>query len=191
MKVILLATLFLFSLCEEVDGGWERSSIYTNSLEVEQSFVHAYDEYKKTNDVENSDLVRLTLYIQIVSGTNYKICFVDKKADFPTVQEYVYYKPLEVNTGGVEVYELIEHNEYVANNGLLDYNDEKFAKIEYELYKKMKKEGIKLNYISYAYLIENKDTNFYYINADTEKGEKNYILCQDKENKEFYIYRQV
>ena len=136
-------------------------------------------------------LLPLTVYKQIISGTNYKVRFPNKKDDFPIIQEYEYYRPLAVNTNGIDVYNLTDHKEYGAVKGLMDFNDASFSKIEYELYKKLKNGQIQLNYISNDYVIENDDTKFFFINADTDKGENNYILCQDKANEEFYVYNQI
>ena len=193
MKVILIATLFLFSLCEnEIDGGWERSSIYIDDFDAQKTFEAAYSEYLKEIDGEKTDkLLPLTVYKQIVSGTNYKVCFLDQNADFPTIQEYEYYHPLAVNTGGKDEYRLTEHTEYEPTNGLINFNDNNFSKVEYQLYKKLKNISKKLCFISYAYLIENGETNFYFVNAETDNGESNFILVQDKENKEFYLCEEV
>ena len=193
MKIILIATLFLFSLCdEEIEGGWERSSIYIEDFDAQKTFEAAYADYLKKINAEKTDiLIPLTVYKQIVSGTNYKVCFLDKSSDFPTIQEYEYYHPLAVNTGGNDVYTLSEQNEYEPSNGLIDFNDATFSKVEYQLYKKLKNIPLKLYFISYVYLIENGETNFFIINAETEEGESNYILVQDKENKEFYLCQKV
>ena len=61
---------------------------------------------------------------------NYKICFVDKKADYLTIHEFYFYKPLAVNNEGKEEYKLQEHNQYTNIQGLLDYKDEKFTLVE-------------------------------------------------------------
>ena len=96
MKKFLFLLLIVFSISQDqISGGWQKRSIYENSLDIEQSFKHAYLEYKKDHpEVDIDDLLRLTVYSQIVSGTNYKVTFVDTNDEFQTIHEYVVYQPL-------------------------------------------------------------------------------------------------
>ena len=193
MKVILVILLLALSQCQDqIDGGWEKRSFNENDLEINEAYNASFEEYKKINSAaEKSDLVPLTVYTQIVSGMNYKICFVDKKADYLTIHEFYFYKPLAVNNEGKEEYKLQEHNQYTNIQGLLDYKDEKFTLIEKALYKLLKKSNIKLNYISFIIPIENGQTNFFMASAETDNGINLYIVCQDKESQEFYAYKKI
>ena len=189
MKAILIFTLLAFSLCQPLDGGWEKRSIFENSLEIEEAFRFANEDYTKTNSVEPDDLIRLTVYSQIVSGTNYKVTFIDIKAEYPTIQEYVIYKPLPVAQNAEK--QILEHNEYEATSGLISFNDPLFGKIENALYKELKDTTEKLSYVSYVFPVETLETNFFMINAYTSDGEHQYVVCQDKSNGEFYVFNKV
>ena len=192
MKVILVILLLALSKCKDIEGGWQQRSFDENDLGINDALNASFEEYKKINSAaEKNDLVPLTVYTQIVSGMNYKICFVDKKADYSTIHEFYFYKPLAVNNEGKEEYKLQKYNQYTNNQGLLDYKDEKFTLAEKALYKFLKKSNIKLNYISFIIPIENNQINFFMANAETDKGTNLYIICQDKESQEFYTYKKI
>ena len=192
MKVILVILLLALSQCGEIDGGWEQRSFNENDLGIDGALNTSFEEYKKINSAaEMNDLVPLTVYTQVVSGMNYKICFVDKKADSSTIHEFIFYKPLAVNNDGKEEYKLQEYNQYTNKLGLLDYKDEKFTSVEKALYKLLKKSNIKLNYISYIIPIENEQTNFFMVSAETDNGINLYIICQEKKSQEFYTYKKI
>ena len=189
MKTILVFALLALSLCEEpMTGGWERRSINENSLEIEEAFRLANQEYTKSNSVEVDDLIRLTVYSQVVSGTNYKITFIDTKAEYPTIQEYVVYRPLPGKNAEAEI---TDHKEYEATSGLISFNDPTFDKIENALYKALKGTTEKLSYISYVFPVETRETNFFMISACTDSGEHQYVVCQDRSNNEFYVFNKV
>ena len=189
MKTVLIFALLALTLCEEpIAGGWERRSIYENSLEIEEAFRLANEDYTNTNQVESDDLIRLTVYTQVVSGTNYKITFIDTKAEYPTIQEYVVYRPLPGKNAQIEI---TDHNEYEATSGLISFNDPTFDKIENALYKALKDTTEKLSYISYVFPVETRETNFFMISANTNNGDHQYIVCQDKSNSEFYVFNKV
>ena len=190
MKALLVLALLAFSLCEEepIAGGWERRSINENSLEIEEAFKLASQEYTKSNSVEVDDLIRLTVYTQVVSGTNYKITFIDTKAEYPTIQEYVIYRPLPVNNAELKI---TDHTEYEATSGLISFNDPIFDKIENALYKNLKDTTEKLAFISYVFPVETRETNFFMISAYTDNGEHQYVVCQDRSNSEFYVFNKV
>ena len=180
MKAIIIISLLLISICadepEQLDGGWERNSFNENDLEIEGAFKASFEEYKKINPESNiNDLIRLTIYTQIVSGKNFKICFIDSKADYPTIHEYKFQ----------------EHNEYETSQGLINFKEPNFTSVENELYKLLKKNDIKLNYLSYVFPVENLETKFFIISANTSNGTHQYVICQDKKTEEFYTYQKI
>ena len=196
MKAIIIISLLLISICadepEQLDGGWERNSFKENDLEIEGAFKASFEEYKKINpESDINDLIRLTIYTQIVSGKNFKICFIDSKADYPTIHEYKFYKPLPVNNDGKEEYKFQEHNEYETSEGLINFKEPNFTSVENELYKLLKKNDIKLNYLSYVFPVENLETKFFIISASTSNGTHQYVICQDKKTEEFYTYQKI
>ena len=104
--------------------------------------------YLENKNLVEDDLIRLTVYSKIVSGTNYKVTFIDTKAEFPSIQEYVVYFPLPSENLNEEI---IEQTEYEATNGLVTFNDPLFSKLENKLYYFLKDTNEKLIYISYIY----------------------------------------
>ena len=132
--------------------------------------------------------MRLTVYSQIVSGTNYKITFVDSKADLPIIQEYTVWVPLNLANNELDI---IGHNTYKAKNKLIPTDKPSFKALEKNLHKYLKDSTEKLCYISYISPIENDETNFYLINANTGNGEHLYVICQEKRTGEYYLIRKV
>ena len=193
MKVIFILALITLSLCEDepLAGGWEKRSVNENDLYIDEAFKIASTDYKQSNSAEEDSLIRLTVYSQIVSGTNYKISFIDTKAEYPTIQEYVLYQPLPSSTenGGKMI--ISKHTEYEAISGLISFNDPNFTLIENALYKALKKTNEKLSFISYVFPVETEETNFFMISAYTEDGEHQYVVCQEKLTKEFYVFNKV
>ena len=194
MKTLLFIVLIAFTFCQEdqpLTGGWKRRSIQENDLDIDRCFKEAGLDYIKSNDVDQDDLIRLTVYSQVVSGTNYKITFLDTKAEFPSIQEYIYYKPLNTERKNENNFQFLEHKEYQADNGLIPLNDPSFELLENTLYKLLKKTNEELKYVSYVYPIENKETDFYLITGYTANGQHKYVLCQDKATKEFYSFNRI
>ena len=191
MKSILILALLALSLCSTetpVLGGWTKRLITENNFDIDQSFKKANSEYTKTNDVDPDSLIRLTVYSQQVSGTNYKVTFIDPEADFPTIQEYVVYVPLRESGEKMSV---VDHKEYEADSGLIDYNDPVFDELESKLYHSLKDTKEQFNYISYVFPVENAESLFFMISAYTTDGQHQYIICQDKASKKFYNIQKV
>ena len=150
MKSILILALFTFSLCLGgfgLAGGWSKRSILENSLDIDQSFKLATAEYTKTTNVDADSLVRLTVYSQVVSGSNYKVTFINPNTVYPVIQEYVVYIPLRQSNNKIEI---TDHKEYKAENGVLAHNDSAFSELEKQLYDFLKNTKEKLIFISYV-----------------------------------------
>ena len=201
MKAILVILLFALSLSEDKEGGWQFHEYdeKNDTLGINGAVTASFEEYKKSNPaVEDGYFVPVAVRTQVVSGTNYKIYFVDKKFDYSTIHEFFYYKPLAVNNEGKEEYKLQEYNQYKNDQGLLDYNKENFDLVEKGLYKLLKKKNIKLNYISYIIPIEKRPEdeneekiNFFIISAETDNGMNLYIVFQNPDTKEFYFCNEI
>ena len=84
-----------------------------------------------------------------------------------------------------------KHTEYEATSGLISFNDPNFTLIENALYKALKETKEKLSFISYVFPVETEETNFFMISAYTEDGEHQYVVCQEKLTKEFYVFNKV
>ena len=192
MKYILILVLLTFSICEDdkkkAVGSWEKHSFNENSLEIEQSFRQAAKDYCKTHDVEPDDLIRLTVYSQLVNGVNYKITFMDPNSEYPTIEEYRIYK---ARGNKPEDYKVEENTKYENTEGVISFNDPNFSLLENQLYKYLKETKEELDFISYVYPLENDFTKFYIINAQTKDGEHQYVACQDKSDSKFDSFDKI
>ena len=192
MKTILLLLLIVFSVSQDqLVGGWQKRSIQENSFEIDQSFKKAGLQYIKEHPETNlDDLLRLTVYSQIVSGTNYKVTFFDTNDKLQTIHEYIVYKPLG-NKRKRFLFKVTEHNEYNPTNGLLSEDDASMQMLEDKLSNHLKDTKEKLYNIRYAYPVETAETLYYIITASTAEGNHRYIIYQDKQSKEFYDFQKI
>ena len=192
MKYILILVLLVFSLCDDEKpslGAWKKRSINENDFEIEQSFRKAFRDYSESNDVEFDDLIRLTVYSQVVNGNNYKVTFIDPNSEYPTIQEYVINKG--ISNKNEEGYKIQQHNKYENTEGVISFNDPSFTLLENKLYTYLKDTKEELDFISLVYPLKNDNTNFYMINAYTKEGEHQYIVCQDNSSNEFDFFGKV
>ena len=189
MKAILIIFLFSCYLC--IPGGWEKHSVYENSFEINRSFMAAFKDYTEriNTKAEIDDLIRLTVYSKVVNGVIYKITFVDSQSGYNTIQEYEIFNSVTSKNG--PDFEIKNYKEYESTKGLIPSNDSEFTLLENQLYSFLKKADTTLEYISYVYPIENNETNFYIINAETSGGEHQYIMGQDKTSKEFEYFEII
>ena len=192
MKYILILVLLTFSICEDDKKkavvSWEIHSFNENYIEIDQSFRQAAKDYCKTHDVEPDDLIRLTVYSQLVNGVNYKITFMDPSSEYPTIEEYRIYK---ARGNKPEDYKVEENTKYENTEGVISFNDPNFSLLENQLYKYLKETKEELDFISYVYPLENDFTKFYIINAQTKDGEHQYVACQDKSDSKFDSFDKI
>ena len=187
MKSVLILVLLAFTLC--FPGGWVKRSINENDLDIEQSFKLVSSNYAKSNDVDVDDLIRLTVYSQVVNGMNYNVTFIDSTAEKPKIHEYTIYKSLE-NTNDNQ-FSIRDHEVYETPGELIPTNDPKLVPLENSLYSFLKNTKERLNFILLAYPIENYATNFYVISANTADGQHQYIVCQDKDSEVYYSFAKL
>ena len=191
MKAILFLALIALTM-SDVTGGWERRSINENDFEIDRSFRLAESQYYKTHKIEEDSLIRLTVYSQVVAGTNYKITFIDPSAEYPIVEEYTVFKGLkDEEKSNKEDFEISEHQSLEAQDGFIAVNDPLFDELDIKLYRFLKNTEEDLKFISYVYPISSLESNFYMINAYTSKGEHQYVIVQDKKTKEYYHYNKI
>ena len=200
MKAFLVISILILSLCSEeeepLEGGWEKIPLNNkNYADLDEDVVNAYIEALKllSNQVGRTldDIIPLACYVQIVSGKNYKISFIDRRADYPSIHQYVFYKPLAVNNDGKEEYQLFYHEELEVKYGLIEPNDKDFTLLENELYKLLKKKDKKLNYISYAFPLEGEDNLFFIISAEIDNGHYQCVMGQDKRSNKFDLVKII
>ena len=190
MKSFLLLVLFSLISCQL--GGWSKRSLEENNLSIDRSFTAAYKSYFDGENGNYDDYIRLSVYSQMVSGTNYKVCFLDTKAKYPTIQEYVVHVPLPSSNrerNGPE-FTVIQHNEYEIGN-FVSVNDVTFSKVKENLTKSLENTNEKVKQISYVFTAENENAIFFMVFADTENGEHEYIFSQDKISKELQFINKI
>ena len=185
MKSILLFALITLISCQE--GGWTKRSLAENSIYIDRSFREAYKSYK---NADYDGYIRLSIYSQIVSGTNYKVCFLDPNADYPIIQEFVVYVPLPTGKRNGPEFNIIRHKEYEVEN-LISHNDAVFSEVEKYMIKGLENTNEKVKNISYVFSAENNETTFFMVFADTENGEHQYVFSQDKSSKEFDYINKI
>ena len=188
MKSVLL--LILISLISCQTGGWTKRSLAENSFYIDRSFTEAYKSYSNEVEIDYDNYIRLSVYSQIVSGTNYKVCFIDPKADYPKIQEYIVYVPLSNGRRNGPEFKVIQHKEYEGGN-LVSFNDETFSKVEKHLTKGLENTNEKVKYVSYIFTAENEESKFFIVFADTENGEHQYIFTQDKSSNELDYINKI
>ena len=187
MKSFLVIALISLISCQT--GGWSKRSLAENSFYIDRSFKEAFKAYSNNDEVDQDACIRLSVYSQIVSGTNYKVCFLDSKADYPTIHEYIVYVPLSGKRNGPE-FNVIQHKEYETGN-LINFNDETFSLVENHLTKGLKTTNEKVKYVSYVFTAENRETRFFIVTAETENGEHQYVFSQDKDSKELDFVNKI
>ena len=189
MKSLLIIFLFVFCLCFEDEklSSWKKYTVTKEDQTLKSVMAVTYTNYtenSKNIDMKIDDLLLLTVHNQLVNGMNFKITFVNRKSDFPSIHEYIVNRPIPKN-GEDLVYSILERNEYDESKGLIKFDDPKFTEVENQLYKFLKKKSINLLYISYVYPVENDETKFYIINADTEDGENLFVVGYDRAAKKY------
>ena len=200
MKFVLILALLAFTFSSDiVVGGWKKRSVEENDFYIDMAFKHANAEYQKNNKGEGGDYVeRLTVFSQLVNGNRYKLTFIDPTSGFLAIQEYIVSMPLNSSKNSNDsnknqnlTVTISDHKEYEATGGLIDYNEPIFTTIENKLYNHLKDTKEKLKYISFAYAVDNYETNFIMVNAFTEDGQHLYIICQDKNTGKYDSFHKV
>lgn len=186
MKSLLLLSLLVLCISQKVDEEdedvWKKRSIYEDDLFIDRSFKTAAKDYIKNKPgLTEDDLFPLTVHSQLIESQKYKVCFIDTKNNTESIQEY------KVYVHGKELlFEIFGKKQLEKKNEKIDLNDKTFVKFEKTLTKNLKGTTEELKNINNAGIIENDETLFYIVNADTKEGEHNYVVYQDKESNEFY-----
>lgn len=181
MRTVLFLSLIVLCLNAGLLGGYTLRSFEENDLGIYRAFQSAAEDYTKSNNGYSfDDLIPLTVYSQVVSGTNYKICFINSKDKYQNIFEYVIYKPISGNE-----YNVNKMSKLQQSGGLLNFNDQLFGKIQDTLKEYLKDTVTKLNFLSYAYPIENSETIFYIASAYTEKGDHIFVLPYHKNTEKY------
>ena len=186
MKVVLLVSLlFSLSLCDETTGGWKKLSFNSNDAVIYRALQTAEAYYKKITG-STEEIIGLTVYSQVVNGVNYRICFVDPNNSAQSIFEYTLYKPLPTEEGNEINFSVSGTKTYEPSEGLLNFDDPLFTKIEVDLKYAFSKMTNTFKFINFIYPIKNDVTTFYIIRATTTEGEKNIIFAKDEENDVYY-----
>ena len=140
--------------------------------------------------VDADDFIPLTVYSQIVAGTNFKVCFIDRKSEIPSVQEVMVHVPLPTSGRNGLVFKIIlkmeRHSREIHN-----LNDESFALAGNHLTKELERTDEKFVKINNLYKAESMENIFYIVNAQTEKGEHQYVFTEDKKTGELDYINKI
>ena len=189
MKAVLISLLISLISCQLL-GGWTKRSLNENNLYIDRSFNIAFKSYSNDENVDGDDFIRLTVYSQVVSGTNYKVCFLDPKNENPTIQEYVVYVPLSVGKRNGPDFIVSRHKEYLTRN-LIGFKDATSSLVEKTLTERLENTKEKVKYVTSIVNTENNETKFFIISAQTENGEHQYIFGQDKKTGELEFISKI
>lgn len=178
MRTVLLISLIAISLCL---GEYEKRSFNENDMKIDRAFKEAAKNYLGEDSKQTvDDLQPVSVYSQLVNGMNYKVCFINLKENNQIIQEYVINNPASSNE-----FSVVENKKLQQTGGLISFNDANFSKIESALKKYLKGTVDELNYLSYAYPIENNEAIYYVAGVFTKKGEEVYIIPFDKKGNDF------
>ena len=187
MKVVLISILISLISCQL--GGWTKRSLAENNLYIDRSFREAFKSYSNDENVDSDDFIRLTVYSQIVSGTNYKVCFIDPKKEITTIQEYVIYVPLSNGRNGPD-FIVNQHKEYQTRN-LIGFKDATSSLVEKLLTERLENTNEKIKYVTSIINSESNETKFFIVSAKTENGDHQYIFGQDKKTGELEFISKI
>ena len=191
MKAVLLLVLISLITCQPgIVGGFEKRSITENNIYIDRCFNEAYKAYANSEDANPDDYLPLTVYSQVVAGTNYKVTFVDPKVQVATVQEYVVFVPLPHQVRNGANIQVTRHKEYQASKSL-NLNDKSNTPIQQHLIKGLEDTEEKIKEITSISKIENRHSYFYVIDAQTENGNHQYIVVQDRFTNEFEFPQKI
>ena len=178
MKAVLISILISLISCQLL-GGWTKRSLKENNLYIDRSFNTAIKSYSNDENVDVDDFIRLTVYSQVVAGTNYKVCFLDPKNENPTIQEYVIYVPLPGGNRNGPEFIVSQHNEYPTKR-LIGYKDTTSSLVAKTLTESLENTKEKVKFVTSITDTQNNETEFFIISAQTEDGDHQYIYAKDK-----------
>ena len=183
---ILLSCYIAISF-SSLSGGWQKGSFKENDANLDGAFRKAFEIYSKENPNSNIDYIqRLTIYLQIVNGINYKMCFIDEKSDLNVVQEYVISgQPFGSNEKEPN-FRFFEKNTFKAKSETIQVSDKRYPRIQNTLFGFLKNSGENILFINKIEIVETAFDNFYIVTAQGEKKEHVYVAGQSKENDDDY-----
>ena len=190
MKINIFSILFLNYIIissSALLGGWKKGSFKENDYFIDGAFKKAFEIYKAYN--QNSDidyLQRLTLYRQMSTGINYRMCFIDLKSDLNVVHEYIITGPNGLGDDRIIRFNLFERNTYKAKTDTIDSNDKRFPRIYNTIFGFLKNSGENILFIKKIEIVETNLDNFFIVYAQGEKKEHIYVAGQSKENYDEY-----
>ena len=186
---IIINKLIFFLLLSHIQfshSEWTKISLRSNNASVEGAFKKAFEIYTKNNvDSDINFLEKLSVYIQINDGLDYKLYFVDLKNKKHIVNEYLINSPPKINTKKELEYEYQEKFDKIISSNLAR-NDARFTIInnllEREIGESGPREILKIEVIDAVF-------NFYFIVTYRNGNEEHVrIVGQDKENNEYELF---
>lgn len=183
---ITFVLLLAFSLCNL--GGYTRRSFMENHYDIDLARRTAFADYAQKNNVEEDDLIPITVHSQVVNGINMLITFADSKNFKNEVHEYeIHVKTFGGNSNGPQILNIATRK---VSEDFVSMADRRFPKVHSELFKYYNEEkNSKLEYVKSINTIETNLSTFFICVAKTDKGEFTYIVEQDKESKKFQVVK--
>ncbi len=184
MRSVLVLALIALSACV---GGWHKVSLYTNDAYIEAAKRVAISKFVEDNGIEADDVEILSIYTQIVAGTNYKFTYVNRNAPLNGIEETVVYVPLQT-MNGISVLS----DELKQQNGILSLNDPRFSKVHQVVYDTFKEsETQKILKMKRVYYISTELATYFICTAHTPRGEGYYAVTFDKESGEYELINKL
>ena len=182
-KIILFISL---SLIPSSNSEWIKYSIKSNNAGIDRAFTKAFEVFSEDNpDCDINYLEKLSIYLQINEGLDYKLYFIDLKSKDHIVHEYLINSP-PIRNAKKELMFNYEENFDKAVNGTLARNDARFTIINDLLDKESTESGtreiLKIEPIDAVF-------NYYFIvTYRVENKEHVRIVGQDKEKNEYELF---
>jgi len=187
MKSFLLLALIALASC--LSGGWTKHSLAEDSIYIEGAFTESFKAYAKDEYIDPDSFVRLSVYSQVVNGTNYKVCFIDRNEPL-YIQEYTIYVPLQTSNKIGPIFKVFSKRAYKSRVLSLN-NGEAFDFVEKYTHKGLAKIGEKMKKISIVYHSENINNIFYIVFTESEKDDHEYVIVRDKATQEFDHFDKI
>lgn len=186
MRTGLLLVLFALATCSF--GGWQKESLYSNNAIIDRAFRFAIADFLKTNGITVDDVELLSIYSQLVAGTNYKFTYVNRNAPLKGIQETVVNVPLANSNGMMKVIS----DELKKEHYLLSLNDPRFSKVHQVVYNGFKNsETQKVLHIKKVSFVSTESATYFICTAQTPRGDGYYAVSYDKETSEYNLINKL
>ena len=186
MKKVLFLIFLSFIICEENLGNYQRRSFKENSAEIEVTYKVAEKASKSffksyLNKTKGFTIYPLSVYSQVVKGTNYKYTFasLERNGFMQVITTTVY---LGLNETAPQFKNIIAADEILQKEEFEDISNMENAikeKYKNEFFKNETLNGFK------NILFEEAEDSLYFVRLNSKKGD--YALVYKDLNGTYYI----